>query len=164
MTAATDVPFHAAPQPQAPVLRKERNPILRGTQRIMGAALFLSAVGLFIIPMPGLDISVSLFKVILCVTAAVSGVALVQASIGGPSPQFEVDTIRREIRLVAQTEDGGRAVVQTTPFSRLHSAEIDGKRLLLWHDHDVLLTEIMLSRNPAITSLLASLTDEGKLD
>ncbi|KIN60732.1 hypothetical protein Z945_1711 [Sulfitobacter noctilucae] len=138
--------------------------IIRGSQRLLGAALILSAFGLWLAPGAAWESDVMLFKLILSVTAVIAGVAMMQTSATPPPPEIEIDTIRREVRLVRYVRGQSPVVLQSSGFATLAQVEHDGTNIRLWDAAGVFLAEVNLSDRAARNSLLAGLRDAGKLD
>lgn len=136
--------------------------MVRGSQNLLGAALVLSAIGLWV--MPGSDFSgdVLLMKLVLSLTAAIIGIALVQQGKSPAKPEIEVDTIRREIRLVRR-EGKTMECIKQCKFSDLDRAEVQGAHVTLWAKGNVMLAEIALTDPQMRRSLMRGLADAGKL-
>jgi hypothetical protein len=137
--------------------------IIRGAQRVAGAALVIAALGLWLVPGSSMESDVVLLKLILTLTAALAGLGLMQASVVQSEMQVEVDTIRREVRMVRRQRNATGTVVQTAPFSELGGAEIDGAMIRIWDQSGLLLAEVAPLERKAFSSLVAGLRDEGKL-
>ena len=138
--------------------------VVAGAQRLIGAALALAAVGLWFAPGASSDSDLVLFKLILCLAAAFAAFGLLHASARPRAPEVEIDTIRREVRVVRHRPGAGSHVLQTCSFAELSAAEFDGSLVRLWDDHKVLLAEVSLKDERSLRSLVAGLQDEGKLD
>jgi hypothetical protein len=137
--------------------------VIRGAQRLIGAALALAAVGLWIVPGSSWESDVMLFKLILSLVALFAAVGLLQASASSTSPEVEIDTIRREVRLMRPASDGSAAMVERCAFAELSRAERDGDLVQLWGRGNRLLANVKLSDRAALASLVAGLRDVGKL-
>ncbi len=138
--------------------------IVRGSQRLLGAALTLAAIGLWLAPGAAWESDVMLFKLILSLTAVIAGIAMMHASATPPAPEIEIDTVRREVRLVRHIRGEGRVVLQSSAFDTLAHAEHEGTNVRLWDGSGVFLAEVSLTDRAAHNSLLAGLRDAGKLD
>ena len=96
---------------QAPTLEPARmvdggRMIIRSAQRLIGAALTLAAIGIWIAPGASWESDVMLFKLILSLTAVIAGLGLMGASTAPRAPEIQIDTIRREVRLVRRQRGG----------------------------------------------------------
>tara|TARA_R110002049_G_scaffold10127_2_gene50291 strand:- start:86950 stop:87444 length:495 start_codon:yes stop_codon:yes gene_type:complete len=137
--------------------------LVRAVQRLAGASLTLAAVGLWLMPSAAGEEGVLLFKLILSVTAVLAGLCLLQASAAPRAPQVEIDTIRREVRLVRDGHEGQRAVLGRCRFGDLSRVEHRGAHLRLWDENDNFLVEVTLTDRSTMNSLVAGLQDAGKL-
>lgn len=137
--------------------------IMRGTQRLLGAALALAALGLWFAPGASDGGDIVLFKLILSLAAVLAGFGLLHASVTPRAPEIEIDTIRRQIRVVRRQPGAAAKVLQTCTFAQLKGAEFDGSLVRLWDQAGILLAEVTLSDRAALNSLVAGLRDEGKI-
>ena len=136
--------------------------MVRGGQSILGAALILAAVGLWVMPGSELSGDVMLMKLVLSLTAAFIGISLTQQGKAPNAPEVQIDTVRHEIRLVRR--NGKRfECVQSCKFADLDRAEINGAHVTLWDQDNVLLAEVALSDPQLCRSLMGRLADAGKL-
>lgn len=137
--------------------------IMRSAQRILGCALALAAAGLWIAPGSSIEADVMLYKLILSITSVIAGLGLMHASARPAAPQIEIDTIRREVRLVRRSRRDGDALVAKSSFAELGKVEVDGPMVRLWDAKLELLAEVTLHDQIAHRSLLRGLRDEGKV-
>jgi hypothetical protein len=138
--------------------------IVRGAQRLVGVSLTIAALGLWLAPGSSWESDVMLFKLILSITAVIAGLGLVSASSTPRAPEVEIDTIRREVRLVRRQRGVAPVVLQSCAFSKLARAEHEGTNVRLWDESGAFLAEVSLTDRAALTSLVAGLSDEAKLD
>ena len=136
--------------------------VIRGMQRLFGAALMLAAFG-GMSPRVAVQHDMMLLRLILSVAAVIAGAGLLLASATPDAPSVQIDTIRREIKLVRVGRGGKADVVQRSAFSDLGRAEVDGFCVRLWDAEDRLLAEVTLANGPLLNSLIAGLRDAGKL-
>lgn len=136
--------------------------MVRGGQRVLGAALILAAVGLWIMPGAEFSNDVMLMKLVLSLTAASIGIMLTQQAKTPPAPEVEIDTVRQEIRLVRRT---GRQLecVEKCKFVDLNCAEVHGSYVTLWVKDNVMLAEVAMTNPQVRRSLMAGLANAGKL-
>ncbi len=137
--------------------------LVRIAQRLVGVALIIAALGLWMAPGASWESDVMLFKLILSVTAGLAGVGLIQSSATPHAPDIEIDTIRREVRLVRIAKDGSRDVLQRCAFADLGRVEREGIHVRLWDSNNAFLAETSLSHRNALNSLVSGLRDAGKL-
>ncbi|MFK7834921.1 MAG: hypothetical protein AB8B60_01760 [Sulfitobacter sp.] len=137
--------------------------IVRGVQRLLGASLALAAIGLWIAPGSSWESDVMLFKLILSITALLAGLGMMSSSSRPTPPEVEIDTIRREVRLVRRMAGDTTMVLQSCSFAELAHAELKGSIVRLWDKGGAFLAEVSLVDRKALGSLVAGLRDEGKL-
>lgn len=163
MTAAADVILpetrHVAPARMVDGARM----IIRGVQRVTGAALTIAALGLWLAPGSSWESDVMLFKLILSITAIFAGFGLMSGSARPALPEVEVDTIRREVRLVRRARGAAPVVLEKCGFADLSDAEFDSGIVRLWDRNGVFLAEFCPTDRNVLNSLVAGLQDAGKL-
>lgn len=137
--------------------------ILRGVQRLLGASLTIAALGLWLAPGSSWESDVMLFKLILSITAILAGIGFMGASIRPPAPEIEIDTVRREVRVVRRMIGASPVILQSCKFDKLSRAEQAGPIVRLWDKGGKFLAEITLTDNKVLSSLVSGLRDEGKL-
>lgn len=165
MTAASDFMNADTTAPAlAPVRAADGGRMLvRAAQRLTGVALVIAALGLWLAPGASWENDVMLFKLILSLTAGLAGLGLMQSSATPNTPEIEIDTIRREVRLVRLVKDGKNIVLHRCAFSELARAEQDGVHVRLWDKTNALLAEVSLTDRTAMISLMSGLRAAGKL-
>lgn len=137
--------------------------VVRGIQRIFGAALVCAAVALWLMPGAGWQQDIMLFKLVLSVVALGAGIGLLQSSARPPAPAVEIDSIRREIRLVRLAKRGKPTILQRCAFKDLARVEQNGAHLRFWGADGGLFAEFTISDRGALDGLMAWLRDAGKL-
>lgn len=137
--------------------------LVRVTQRLSGVALLLAAAGLWFAPGAAWESDIMLFKLILSLTAGLAGVGLMQSSTTPNTPEIEIDTIRRQVRLVRFVKGGENQVLQSCAFADLARAERDGMNVRMWDSNNVFLAEVLLADRTEITSLMSGLRAAGKI-
>ncbi len=161
MTAIPDV----VPQsqiPETPHMVDGRRWMIRGARQLAGAALVLAAMGLWVQPGAQLDADLLLIKFALSLVMGFAGLAVVQAGLPEPAISIEIDTVRREVRLV-RGQRKSRTLVSRTKMADLGAAEQNGTMTRLWAADGTLIAEVALTDAEARASLLAALRDAGKL-
>ena len=137
--------------------------IIRGAQRLLGVSLALAAVGMWLAPGASWENDVMLFKLILSLMAILAGVGLLQASAKPKAVEVEIDTIRREVRLMRPAPDGSFALIEHCAFADLARAERDDTLIRLWGPSNKLLAEVNMSDRAVLHTLVSGLRDTGKL-
>ena len=137
--------------------------IVRGVQRLAGVSLTIAALALWLVPGSSWESDIMLFKLILSITAVIAGLGLVSSSSTPRTPEVEIDTIRREVRLVRRQRGVAPEVLQSCGFAQLSRAEHEGNTLRLWDQAGKLLAEVSLTDRAALSSLVSGLRDVGKL-
>ncbi|MFT6673932.1 MAG: hypothetical protein ACJAVM_000103 [Sulfitobacter sp.] len=160
-TAGFQYPVNATTTSELPV--DEDCVIQRGVQRLAGVSLMMAAAGLWVLPGSNLETEVMLFKLGLSVTGALAGAGLMQASSNARKPVVEIDTIRREVRLMHPDRNTSGKVLKRCKFDHLARAAREGNIVRLWDENNVLLVEMTLNSRQALSSLVGALRDVGKL-
>ena len=137
--------------------------VVRGAQRLLGVSLALAAVGLWMAPGSSWESDVLLFKLILSLMAILAGAGLLQASAKPKSIEVEIDTIRREVRLMRPAPDGSAALIERCAFADLTRAERNDTLVRLWGPRNTLLAEVNMSDRAVLHTLVSGLRDTGKL-
>jgi hypothetical protein len=148
--------MHNRPTDEARVMQ-------RSVQRLMGASLMVAAVGLWVMPGSSWDTDLLLFKLALSLTGGLAGFGLLLASSTPRDPRVEIDTIRREVRVVRPAKGVGDIILRRCGFDDLARAEQDGPRVRMWDRNDDLLVDITMKNRDALFSLVGGLRDVGKL-
>ena len=136
--------------------------VVRSGQSLLGVALILAAVGLWIMPGSDLSNDVMLMKLVLSVVAAGIGISLSHNAKTESAPSVEIDMVRREIRLVRSKRDGSNDR-KRFKFADLDAAEVDGNHFTLWGRHNAVLAEVDIKDPRLHRSLKGALQDAGKL-
>lgn len=133
-----------------------------GLQRAFGTLLFVAIVALWFAP--GADMSSELFgtKMLFSIVSGFMAIALWQASFNRARVSYEIDTIRRQVRLMKSTRQGP-TVLRSCRFDDLARVEREGHSVRLWDADGSFLADVSLRDASMRTSLLRALTDAGKL-
>ena len=165
MTAVNEFMHDAIParQPEVAVLNVDGGRLMvRGGQSLLGAALMLAAVGLWIMPGSNVSSDVMLMKLALSVTAAGIGISLTHQSKTSKEPEIEIDTVRREVRIVQRSHKGAETL-KRMKFSDLDRADVDGSHFTLWGLGDEIIAEVGIKDRRMHRSLKSALLDAGKI-
>ena len=136
--------------------------MMRGGQSLLGGALILAAIGLWIMPGSEFSSEVMLMKLGLSLTAAGIGISLAHQGKSEKLPEVQIDTIRREVRLV-RVKGVQKDVIKTCKFADLDRAEVEGSHVVLWAPGNVMLAEVPMTDPQSRNSLMLGLMDAGKL-
>ena len=164
MTASADVP-------QTPAITLGTMPIvcgvrmiLRAIHKMVGAALIIASMAIWFVGGANGDHDMMLFNLVLSFIAFVTGLAFLRSSESVPSePEVQIDTIRREVRVVKTYKRAAPEVIERFAFADLARAEHTGNSVRIFGGQDTLLAEVTVARRDVLNSLLAGLRDAGKL-
>lgn len=161
MTASTDI-AHYTRIADAPHMINGQRMLARGARRIGGLALVLAALGLWFAPGASWEADTALFKLAVSVMLAFGGLGVLHAGRSVPAVEVEVDTLRREVRLV-RGKGRARSLVSRTRMADLGPAEVRGTMVRLWGPDGVLLVELAMTDPTGRYHLISALRDAGKL-
>lgn len=161
MTALSDFMADAAPS-DYPQMVDGRRWAIRSVQTLGGATLILSALGLWVAPGASWDADLALMKLGLSLFLGFAGLAIVQLGRARPIVQVEIDTTRREVRLV-RISGRHKELVDRTRMCDLGRAEARHGTVSLYDAHGDLIADVALSDPQTRTSVMGALRDAGKL-
>lgn len=161
MTAITDISTTTG-VPEAPHMIGGERWLARGAQSLGGVALVLAAFGVWVAPGAGFEPDLALFKLGVSVALGISGLVIMQAGRAQPAVEFEIDTLRREVRLV-RGNGRNRSLVSRISIADLGPAEVHGNMARLWTADGSLVAEVAMSDPDLRRSLMGALRDAGKL-
>lgn len=137
--------------------------VLRGLQRLFGASFIVVAFGLWLVPDSSFENDLLLFKLLLSIVSGFVGIGLLQSGAPQLAPHVEIDTIRREVRLVRASHTAPSQVLERCRFDALAHVEVEGPHVRLWDASGAFLAEATLTDQPTFARLTACLRDSGKL-
>lgn len=137
--------------------------MMRGMQRLFGVAFIAVAFGLWLMPGSSFESDLLLFKLLLSIVAGFVGIGLLQSGAPKLAPHVEIDTIRREVRLVRVSQTSVTQVLERCAFNDLAHVEVEGPHVRLWDASGAFLAEVTLTDQPVFARLTACLRDCGKL-
>ncbi|WP_299657438.1 hypothetical protein [uncultured Tateyamaria sp.] len=131
-------------------------------RKIAGGALLLAGLGLWLEPGAHVDTDLILMKLGLSLTFGFAGLALMQTHNAPSGQEVEIDTVRREVRLI-RSHGRKRAVTRRTAIRDLGRAEEIGETVRLSAANGDFLAEVSLADAAVRSSLCGALRDAGKL-
>jgi len=161
MTAITDISTSTG-VPEAPHMVGGERWLTRGAQSLGGVALVLAAFGVWVAPGSGFEPDLALFKLGVSVALGFAGLAIMQAGRAQPAVAFEIDTLRRGVRLV-RGNGRNRSLVSRISIADLGPAEVHGNMARLWTADGSLVAEVAMTDSELRRSLTGALRDAGKL-
>jgi hypothetical protein len=163
MTATADFVMDDVPTSQRVRTADGGRMVVRAVLRLTGAALLMSAILLWVMPGASWESELILFKLLLSVVAAVTGLGMYAASAKPQAPQMQIDMIRREVRLLRPGRAGREVLLHRCRFADLSRVEQTGAHLRLWDEHETLLGDVTVSDRKVLHRLMTGLQDAGKL-
>lgn len=131
-------------------------------RKIAGAALLLAGLGLWLEPGAQFDAELLLMKLGVSLTFGFAGLALMQTRTGSSGQEVEIDTLRREVRLI-RSQGRKRVMLRRTAIRDLGRAEQVGDMVRLTAANGDFLAEVSLADAAVRSSLCGALRDAGKL-
>lgn len=129
-------------------------------QRLLGAALVLAALGLWIIPGASWAADLALVKLSFSLAMGFSGLALWQLGTVVNRIEIELDTKTYEARVVVNAM-GRTVTMMQCRFNELQRVDLDKDTLRLWDKNGHFLAEIDLCQPIVKERLLSALRDAG---
>lgn len=157
--ALTDMTQNA---PKRKMMRGVRRVMMRSAKTITGMTLIISGMALWVAPTTIVDGELVLMKLGLSLFLGFAGLAIMQTGYSKPEPEIEIDTIRREVRLV-RGYGRQRRVLGRTSIRDLGKAQLCDDVVRLHTATGTLLAEVPLDDAEMRTSLCNALHDAGKL-
>lgn len=163
MTATSDLDQTEIDTTEPDQSGKARRILVRGVLRGIGITMVLAALGLWFAPGASWESEVILFKLILSVASGVTGIGMIQSSMGPRDALVEIDPGRAEIRVLKPQHADMAGQPATYSFKELSHACLDGSRVSFWGQSDRLLAEVTMSNRRALANVVGALKDAGKL-
>ena len=135
----------------------------RLAQCLFGAALALAAPVFWLAPGQVWQAEFTLGNVAMTLMVMVAGLGLLTFGRTPLPPVAEIDTRRREVRLLKIEPDGSARVLERVPFAHLMLAEHQAGRVWLWGRGETLLADVTLEDDEVLHDLLDALRAEGRL-
>lgn len=136
--------------------------VTRIAQRLGGITLVLASVGLWVTPGALWGTDLALIKLGVSLLMGFAGLAILHAGRTQHTVEVEIDTVRREVRLV-RGRGKDRTVVSRTSLFDLGPAEVHGNMIRLWAPDGALVAEVAMTDAGVRSSLTSALRDAGKL-
>ena len=163
MTAASDNTQDSIDAKEPDQSGAARRVLVQTVLRGIGGVMVLAALGLWFAPGASWESEVILFKLILSVASGVTGLGMIQSSMGPRDAMVEIDPTRAEIRLLCSDCSETPGEPATYSFKDLGHARLDGTRVSFWSKSDLLLAEVTMSNRRALANVVGALKDAGKL-
>ena len=141
-------------------IRDGRRALMRGLQRLFGAALWFATLGIWLFHATHGDPAEALSKIMVSLIMMFCGAALWQAGAPVSKPELEIDLVRREIRLVRLGE-ARKLLVEKRRFRDLWRAEFSGQSVRIWDMDGGLLVELTMANKKSLGRLRRVLQVEG---
>tara|TARA_R100000541_G_scaffold6972_2_gene14518 strand:- start:903 stop:1397 length:495 start_codon:yes stop_codon:yes gene_type:complete len=135
--------------------------VVRSVQRLLGAALVLAASGLWLTPGSNFGSDVMLFKVGLSALSVMLGASLMLSGQKPALPEIQIDTLRRELRLVRPRTVGAQRVLQRCSFGDLGRVERIGRNFHFWDGRGNFIVDVHIAERRVVDNLTFSLRDSG---
>lgn len=136
--------------------------ILRGVQRVVGVALFVTASGLWLTPGADWSSDVMVMKMGLSVLSLMLGFWLILAGARPVPPEIEIDTQRGELRLVRPGTGSGNLVLHCCRFAELARVERCGETLKFWDENDRFIADVHVTERATLDKLVSGLRAAGQ--
>lgn len=143
-------------------LRTARRFLARSIKTVIGMTLIVLSMTLWVAPMVAVEGDLIMMKLGLSLFLGFLGLAVMQIGQVKSDPEVEIDTIRREVRLV-RGYGRQRRVLGRTAIRDLGKANVDDDMVRLHTANGTLLAEVSLDDSDIRTSLCNALRDAGKL-
>lgn len=130
--------------------------------RASGAVLVLAGLGVWLEPSAQSGSDVLAMKMGVSMFLSIAGFIIMQERHDHKLPFVEIDTVRREVRVVKQRKRA-KAIIGRTPIRDLGKAEAVGDKIRLSAANGELLAEVALTDPKVRSSLYNALQDAGKL-
>jgi len=137
--------------------------VLRSGQRVLGVALVLAATGLWLTPGSNFGSDVMLFKVGLSVLSLMLGASLMLSGQKPALPDIQIDTLRRELRLVRPRSVGAKRVLHRCSFCDLGRVERIGRNFHFWDGRGNFIVDVHIAERRVVDNLTFSLRDSGQV-
>ena len=137
--------------------------VLRSGQRVLGVALVLAATGLWLTPGSNFGSDVMLFKEGLSVLSLMLGASLMLSGQKPALPDIQIDTLRRELRLVRPRAVGAKRVLHRCSFCDLGRVERIGRNFHFWDERGNFIVDVHIAERRVVDNLTFSLRDSGQV-
>ena len=144
--------------------------LLRLLQRLAAVALVAAVASLWIAPGADLSADVVVMKTGLSILACVMAAMVALSSIKPAQPEIEIDTSRRELRVVRPaapnflqlSSTGQTELLCRWRFSELGRVERVGRTLGFWDHQGQFLADVHVTEQEALDKLVSGLRDAGQ--
>ncbi|KIC49120.1 hypothetical protein [Tateyamaria sp. ANG-S1] len=146
----------------APSARMDTATVARFAMRTAGVVLVLAAIGVWLEPTAHAGPDLLVMKLAVSLFLSLAGFMILQDRRVQESPDVEIDTVRREVRVIARNVRD-RKLVRRIAIRDLGKAEMLGDRVVLKAANGDMLADVSLADARVRSSLCHALQDAGKL-
>ncbi|MGR3509348.1 MAG: hypothetical protein ACU0CQ_07205 [Sulfitobacter sp.] len=136
--------------------------ILRLMQRLVGVLLLMASSGLWLAPGANWNNEVMLMKMALSAISLLVGVWLILSGQKPAAPEIQIDTVRREVRLVRPGPLGADLLLQKCRFSDLSKVKREDRVLMFWDEKGDFIADVYIGHQSVMDVLISGLLDSGQ--
>mgnify|MGYP003627106688 FL=1 len=136
--------------------------ILRLMQRLVGVSLLMASSGLWLAPGANWNNEVMLMKMALSAISLLVGVWLILSGQKPAAPEIQIDTVRREVRLVRPGPLGADLLLQKCRFSDLSKVKREDRVLMFWDEKGDFIADVYIGHQSVMDVLISGLLDSGQ--
>jgi len=136
--------------------------ILRLMQRLVGVSLLMASPGLWLAPGANWNNEVMLMKMALSAISLLVGVWLILSGQKPAAPEIQIDTVRREVRLVRPGPLGADLLLQKCRFSDLSKVKREDRVLMFWDEKGDFIADVYIGHQSVMDVLISGLLDSGQ--
>ncbi|MEH6392870.1 MAG: hypothetical protein V7763_14540 [Sulfitobacter sp.] len=136
--------------------------ILRLMQRLVGVSLLMASSGLWLAPGANWNNEVMLMKMALSAISLLVGVWLILSGQKPAAPEIQIDTVRREVRLVRPGPLGADLLLQKCRFSDLSKVKREDRVLRFWDEKGDFIADVYIGHQSVMDVLISGLLDSGQ--
>ncbi len=137
--------------------------ILRLMQRLVGVSLLMASSGLWLAPGANWSNEIMLMKMALSAISLLVGVWLMLSGQKPATPEIQIDTVRREVRLVRPGPLGADLLLQKCRFSDLSKVKREDRVLMFWDEKGNFIADVYVGQKNVMDALISGLLDSGQV-
>jgi|TARA_R110000787_G_scaffold118209_2_gene228988 hypothetical protein len=131
-------------------------------QRLVGVSLLMASSGLWLAPGANWNNEVMLMKMALSAISLLVGVWLILSGQKPAAPEIQIDTVRREVRLVRPGPLGADLLLQKCRFSDLSKVKREDRVLMFWDEKGDFIADVYIGHQSVMDVLISGLLDSGQ--